>query len=119
MSILIIKCKLLLNLFSQFSLFEGKLIFTNFQKDNINEECIKYFAESEQNFTNGGFARLITNKNQSIKDKFDLCLNANENDLCKVEFKIPLIFIDKNTKKFKFEKLPDISNEKNQKLIKF
>ena len=29
---------------------------------------MKYFAESTQYFTNGEFAKLITNKNQIIKD---------------------------------------------------
>ena len=99
---------------NQFSLFEGKLKFTESNID-ITNKCMKYFAESTQYFTNGGFAKLITNKTQPIKDKYDLCLDAYENDLGKVKFKTPLIFIDKDTKKFKLEILPDISEDKNTK----
>jgi hypothetical protein len=99
---------------SQFSLFEGKLKFTESNID-ITNKCMKYFEESTQYFTNGGFAKLITNKTQPIKDKYDLCLDAYENDLGKVKFKTPLIFIDKDTKKFKLEILPDKSEDKNTK----
>jgi len=96
---------------SQFSVLEGKIIFTNSQKNDITNKCIKYFSESTKYFTNGGFAKLITNTNQPIKDKFDLCLDAYENDLGKLQFKTPLIFIDKNTKKFNLEILPEINDD--------
>ena len=100
---------------SQFEIFKGKIIkFCDSQKKDITKECIKNFAESTIYFTNGGFAKLITDKKKQKKNKIDLCLDAYENDLSKVEFKTPLIFIDKNTKKFKFEKLPDISEELNE-----
>ena len=34
-------------------------------------------------------------KNNVIKDKIDLCLDAYENDLKNIKFNSPLIFIDK------------------------
>jgi len=85
--------------------------FINSQKDDIT---IKYFAEYTKYFTNGGFQKLIMNKKQQIKDKIDLCLGAYENDLNNVKFKTPLIFIDKETEKCKFEILPDISKENEE-----
>jgi hypothetical protein len=107
---------------SQFSLFNTKLKFTNSQDVDITKDCIDYFAKSTKYFTNGGFAKLIMNKNKEIKDKIDLCLDAYENDLDKNNkekkelFKTPLIFIDKNTKKFRFEMLPEIAEEDYQNI---
>ena len=103
-----------INLFiSQFEIFNGKIKFSNSQKNGTTKECIKYFADSTIYFTNGGFARLIVDKKKQQKNKIDLCLDAYENDLSKVEFKTPLIFIDNKTKKCRFEKLPNISKEIN------
>ena len=85
-----------------------------YKGDIITNDCIKLFAQSTRYFTNGGFAKLIIDKKQQIKDKIDLCLNAYKNDLNKVNYKTPLIFIDKRTKKFKLEILPDIIEEENQ-----
>ena len=45
-------------------------------------------------------------------------MDAYENDLSKVEFKTPLIFIDNKTKRCKFEKLPDISKEVSEEIQK-
>ena len=106
-----------INLFiSQFEIFSGKIKFSNSQNHDITKICIKYFADSTIYFTNGGFARLIVDKKKQQKNKIDLCLDAYENDLSKVEFKTPLIFIDGKTKKFRLEKLPDISKEINEEL---
>ena len=108
-----------INLFiSQFEIFNEKIKFSNSQNTDVTKECIKYFADSTIYFTNGGFAKLIINKKQQQKNKIDLCLDAYENDLSKVEFKTPLIFIDNKTKKCKFEKLPDISKEVNEGIQK-
>ena len=74
---------------------DGKVKFSNSQDDDITSRIIDYFAESTKYFTNGGFAKLIMNQKEHIKDKIDLCLGAYENDLSKVNFKTPLIFIDK------------------------
>ena len=107
--------KTFINLFiNQFSIFDTKLKFTNSQDDDITNKCIKDFAESTKYFTNGGFAKLIMDKKQYIKDKIDLCLDAYENDLNNVKFKTPLIFVDKKTMKCNLEILPDISEEDNQ-----
>ena len=108
---------------SNFMIFDGKLIFSNSQGDNITEECIKHFANSTRYFTNGGFAKLIMNysrkkeeKNgdnkEDRKDKFDFCLDAYQSDFNE-NSKIPLIFIDKKKKKFNYEILPEIDEEKN------
>ena len=98
---------------SQFNMFNSKLAFTNTQDKNITRECIENFAKSTKYFTNGGFAKLIMQK-KYIKDIFELCLDAYENDLSKAKFDTPLIFIDKEKLTFKFEKLPDISEEESQ-----
>ena len=87
-------------------MFNSKLAFTNTQDKNITRECIENFAKSTKYFTNGGFAKLIMQK-KYIKDIFELCLDAYENDLSKAKFDTPLIFIDKEKLTFKFEKLPD------------
>ena len=106
-----------INLFiSQFEIFNGKIKFSNSQDNDITKKCLKYFADSTIYFTNGGFARLIVNKNKQQKNKIDLCLDAYENDLSKAEFKTPLIFIDNKSKKCRFEKLPDISKEIDEEL---
>ena len=107
--------KTFINLFiSQFSIFDEKIKFKNSKDDDITNKCIEYFAESTKYFTNGGFARIIMDKKQKIKDKIDLCLDAYENDINKGNFKSPLIFIDKSTKKWKLEILPDIKKEQNE-----
>ena len=46
-------------------------------------------------------------KNQYIRDKIDLCLDPYENDLNKVKFKIPLIFVNQKTMKCNKEILSD------------
>ena len=99
---------------SQFKSFESKIKFTNSGGD-ITQKCIQYFAESTKYFTNGGFAKLIMEK-KYIKNLFDLCLDAYENDL--KDFNTPLVFVDKETNKCIFERIPDISkDEKNKKGI--
>ena len=49
-----------------------------------------------------------------IKNKIDLCLDAYENDLKKVKSKTPLVFVDKETKKFKLEIFQDITQEEKK-----
>jgi len=97
---------------SQFNAFESKVKFTNSEGD-ITQKCIQYFAETTKYFTNGGFAKLIMEKKR-IKNLFELCLDAYESDLGKAKFDKPLIFIDKETKKCKFERIPYISEEEKQ-----
>ena len=97
---------------SQFDSIEKKIKFTNSDGD-ITQKCIKYFADSTKYFTNGGFAKLIMER-KNIKDIYDLCLDAYENDLSKAKFDTPIIFIDKETNKCKFERLPDISEQEKQ-----
>ena len=99
---------------SQFNMFTSNIKFTNTMDEDITDKCIMNFAKSTKYFTNGGFAKLIMQK-KYIKDIFELCLDAYESDLSKEKFDIPLIFVDKERRKFKFEKLPDISEEKNKK----
>ena len=105
-----------INLFiSQFRTVDSELKFEDSQGKDVTQECITFFAKSTKFFTNGGFAKLIMNNQKQIKDKIDLCLDAYQNDLGKVEFhKTPLIYIDKATNKFRFEILPDISEEEKE-----
>ena len=104
---------------SQFNMFTSNLKFTNTMDEDITDKCIMNFAKSTKYFINGGFAKLIMQK-KYIKDIFELCLDAYKSDLSEEKFDIPLIFVDKEKRKFKFEKLPDISEEetKNTKKIK-
>ena len=73
----------------------------------MTNKYIKDIAESTKYFTNGGFPKLIMDKKQYIKDKIDLSLDPYENDLNKVKFKIPLIFVDQKTMKCNIEILSD------------
>ena len=98
---------------NQFDSFEGTLKFTNSKGEDITKKCIEYFANSTKYFTNGGFAKLIMKK-KHIKDIFELCLDAYENDLSKAKLDTPLLFIDKKSMKCKLERLPDISEEENK-----
>ena len=67
----------------------------------MTEECISEFAKCTQYFTNGSFAKLIAgiDKN-SDKDYIDELSEKYENDLKKMEFKSPLIFIIKEKMEF-------------------
>ena len=85
--------------------------------EDVTNKCVKYFVESTKYFTNGGFANIIINKNENIKDKIDLCLNAYKNDLSNINFKHPLIFIDKKTLTFKLETL-NFEDEEEKEDIK-
>ena len=98
---------------NQFDSFTGTLKFTNSKGEDITKKCIEYFSNSTKYFTNGGFAKLIMEK-KHIKDIFELCLDAYENDLSKAKLDTPLLFIDKKSMKCKFERLPDISEEENK-----
>jgi hypothetical protein len=102
---------------SQFKTFKEKISFIDSKGGNITKECIDNFANSTKYFTNGGFAKLIMKK-KHIEDIFDLCLDAYENDLKNAKFDIPLIFIDKKTLKFKFERLPDVTDEEKKEIKK-
>ena len=56
------------------------------------------------------------NKN-NVKDIFDLCEGAykcNDSDISKEKFNTPLIYLNKETKTFELEKLPDIAKEKDK-----
>lgn len=88
---------------SKFNIFDAKLKFTNSQDDDITKKSIKLFPESTKYFTNRGFPKKITDKKLQIKEKIDLCSDAYEYDLNKINYKTPLIFIDKDKKKCKFE----------------
>ena len=80
---------------SQYNKFKSKLIFLHGKKD-VTEECISEFAKCTQYFTNGGFAKLIAgiDKN-SGKDYIDELSEKYDNDLKKMTFETPLIFIIK------------------------
>ena len=84
---------------SQFDAFKGKLKFTNSQDEDIIKKYIECYVKNIKYFTNGGFAKLIFEK-KYIKDIFELCLDIYKNDLNKTKFNPPLIFIDKDKKKF-------------------
>ena len=95
---------------SQYSQFEGKLKFTHniVDKkgkllDSIDETeiYIKEFAKSTIYFTNGGFSKLLTGytENKDI-DYIDLLSEQYENDLNKMKFISPLVFLDKENMEY-------------------
>ena len=91
------------NLFiGQYNKFQGKkLKFLN-NDYNITEECINLFAKGTKYFTNGGFARLLLSEKNIGKDENDyieLLSGVYENDL-KNDYKMPLIFIQKERKNY-------------------
>ena len=95
---------------SQFESFGGRVSFTDAKGEDITEKCMEYFANSVKYFTNGGFARIIMEK-KNIKDIFELCLDAYENDLINAKSDTPLIFVDKENMKCKLERLPEIKED--------
>ena len=91
---------------SQFESFTGKLRFTNSLCEDVTNKYIEYFCKSTKYFTNGGFQKLIMQK-KYIKDKYELCLDAYENDLNEENFDNPLMFWNEENKKLIVERLPD------------
>ena len=90
---------------SQYSKFNGKLIFKSGDKD-VTEQCIEDFSKSTRYFTNGGFSKLLTgtdNIDREGKDSIDILSDIYENDLAGMTFPDPLIFIIKE--KMKYDKL--------------
>ena len=94
-----------------FNIFTTKLAFYNNEK-NITEEIIDNIAKSITYFTNGFYAKLITNFNQ--KEENDKLVDKDDNDLNFFKFSAPLIFVnnknrvitrlfisEKNTKEYK------------------
>ena len=80
---------------SQYNKFKSKLIFLHGKKD-VTEECISEFAKCTQYFTNGNFAKLIAGIDRNNqKDYIDELSEKYENDLKKMVFETPLIFIIK------------------------
>ncbi len=77
---------------SQFNTFKSKLIFKDTENKDITDKCIDNFAKSTKYFINGGFAKLIMQK-KSIKNIFELCLDAYESDLSKEKFETKSIEI--------------------------
>ena len=66
-------------------------------KNDDTEKCIQYLAESSKYFINGGFPKILMKKNcknQGIEES-----DGYENDLAKMEFKTPLVFVNEETKK--------------------
>ena len=96
---------------SQYSKFDGKLIFTNNGKD-VTDECIQEFANCTKYFTSGGFAKLLNEKNIDKKiDYIDLISNIYNNDLKGTKFEIPLIFIIMEKKRYVPIKIPSIDSK--------
>ena len=96
---------------SQFKIFDGKLKIINSQGNKISYKFIEDIIKSSKYFTNREFQKLIMDKKQYIKDKIDLCLDPYVNDLNKVKFKIPLIFVDIKTMIYNIEMFSDNIHE--------
>ena len=98
---------------------EKKLKFKVGEKD-VTEKCIREFAESTKNFTNGGFSRLLTEQKYKIdeknkkKDFLDILSDTYENDLNEMKIPSPLIFINKEKETYEELYVPSINSTKNQ-----
>ena len=82
---------------SQFRMLENVIKIIDSDKNDDTEKCIQYLAESSKYFINGGFPKILMKKNcknQGIDES-----NGYENDLAKMEFKTPLVFVNEETKK--------------------
>jgi len=79
---------------SQYNQFKSKIKFLEDGK-NVTERCIEEFAKCTRYFTNGGFAKLLTdkkNKNDG-RDYIDKFSSAYDYDLSTMDFPSPLIFV--------------------------
>ena len=72
---------------SQYSKFESKL--RSLQNDqDVTQKCIEEFAKCTQNFTNGGFSQLLTEKKDDKKYYIDKLSEVYENDLNNMKFQL-------------------------------
>ena len=104
---------------SQCSKLKGNKVKFQFRDSNykdITEKCIKDFSETSKYFTYSGFARLLMENNEnSIKDKFDLCLDAYKSDLNNSEFKAPIFYVDEKTQKHQLIYINENIDEEKEK----
>ena len=92
---------------SQYNKFESKLKFLHGETD-VTQTCIEEFAKCTQYFTNGGFAKLLTGEEKNNKkDYIDKLSEIYDNDLQKMKFPSPLIFIIKEKKIYHKFKVPE------------
>ena len=81
---------------SQYSKFDTKLKFVDNYNNDVTKQCIEKFAKCTKYFTNGGFAKLLTEKNDNNeKDYIDKLSEIYDNDLKNIIFESPLIFTNK------------------------
>ena len=90
---------------SQYSKFKTKLKFVDEKDADVTEKCIEEFAKCTQYFTNGGFAKLLTERKLAKKNVISILSKVYENDLRNMKFPAPLIFIFKKNNKNYFDKL--------------
>jgi len=91
---------------SQFSKFQSKFTFNQIDKDGKEEDITKKriteFAKCTRYFTNGGFAELLTNESENYKEYtnfIDKLSAAYKDDLSKINFNTPLIFLNYEKRK--------------------
>ena len=94
---------------SQFTMLENVIKIIDSDKNDETEKYIKYLAESSKYFFNGGFPNLLLKKNCENKGKDES--NGYENDLAKMEFKTPLVFVNEEAKKIDLLYLNDKTQE--------
>ena len=110
-----------------FHSFKGKLKFKNSKGEDETKTIIDHFVNSTKYFLNGGFAKLIMEK-QNIEDKvnkdikYKIYDEAYKNELKDEKFENPLIFINKDNKyKYIYERLPEkvdnIGNKKDVDIV--
>ena len=97
------QANIFVNLFiGQYNKFKGIKLKFLYKDGNITEECIDLFAKGTKYFTNRGFVKLLLSEKNIGKNEeeyIELLSNVYENDL-KNDYTIPLIFIQKEEKKY-------------------
>ena len=103
---------------SQYSKFDTKLKFVDNYNNDVTKQCIEKFAKCTKYFTNGGFAKLLTEKNDNNeKDYIDKLSEKYNNDLKNTIFDVPLIFTIKEKRLYDELYIPtkDSKEYKNSK----
>ena len=97
--------KLFISQYSLVNKTKKKIKFIENKKD-VTEDCIKKFAKCTQYFTNGGFAQLLTKFDKNAKvNVIKILSEVYKNDLIKMKFENPLIFVYKNKDDYFYRQL--------------
>ena len=95
---------------------KAKFQFRDSNYKDITDKCLKDFSKASKYFTYSGFTKILMQNNEnSIKDKYDLCLDAYQSDLDNNAFKEPLFYVDEKTQKYQLIYLNENIDKEKQK----